>query len=276
MKIERVADLVAEIRTLNLWTEVRELPLDQHVLWRRAAWWKLIIELLPNKNVKGSDVGVYRFEVFVHRPEFWILENATFRKLNLFPSSSEREKTSPGPVIEVSSFWGTQQSMCLLALTWRWNRIQLPKSTKSRNLVILSSTKLHGVETQWFGVLQNCMVLKPSDSVFYQTAWCWNPVILSSNKLHGVETQWFWVLPNFMVLKPSDSELYQTAWCWNLVILSSTKLHGVETQWLWVLPNCTVLKPSDSEFYQTAWRLHTKLPYCLNKELWNVPLYGLQ
>jgi hypothetical protein len=30
---------------------------------------------------------------FVHRPEFWMLENWTFRKLDLFPSSGEGWET---------------------------------------------------------------------------------------------------------------------------------------------------------------------------------------
>jgi hypothetical protein len=40
-----------------------------------------------------------------HRPEFLILENITFLKLELFPSSSEgRDSVEPLTVIEVSSF----------------------------------------------------------------------------------------------------------------------------------------------------------------------------
>jgi hypothetical protein len=66
---------------------------------------------------------------FVHRPVFWKLENATFRRLHLFPSSGEGgdafsvgsltkrccSYTDTGcPMIEISSFWGTQK-LCPLS-----------------------------------------------------------------------------------------------------------------------------------------------------------------
>jgi hypothetical protein len=44
---------------------------------------------------RNWQAGIYSTGVldFVHRPIFWKLENTTFRKLDLFPSSGEREKT---------------------------------------------------------------------------------------------------------------------------------------------------------------------------------------
>jgi hypothetical protein len=46
------------------------------------------------------------------------IENTAVWKLDLFPSSGEGRETPIllGPVIEVSSFYGTQQNMCLLPL----------------------------------------------------------------------------------------------------------------------------------------------------------------
>jgi hypothetical protein len=60
------------------------------------------------------------------------LENTTFRKRDVFLSTGERRKTPTawGPldaVIEVSSFQRTQQSRCLLPLTWLRRQIQFPK-----------------------------------------------------------------------------------------------------------------------------------------------------
>jgi hypothetical protein len=48
--------------------------------------------------------------LFVHRPEFEILRRTAFRKLDVLPSSGS-------PVIELSSFCGTQQSSCLPPLS---------------------------------------------------------------------------------------------------------------------------------------------------------------
>jgi hypothetical protein len=48
------------------------------------------------------------FLVFVHRPEFEILENTAFRKLDLFPSSGEERETSTlwVPFTELTSITG--------------------------------------------------------------------------------------------------------------------------------------------------------------------------
>jgi hypothetical protein len=54
----------------------------------------------------SHDRGYSELLDFVHHPEFEILENTTFRKLDLFPSS--------GPVIKVNPFEGTEQSRSLL------------------------------------------------------------------------------------------------------------------------------------------------------------------
>jgi hypothetical protein len=54
------------------------------------------------------------FVDFVHSSEFQILENTTFRKLDLFPSSG-KGREAPGPVVGVS------------LLHMKWKRLVLSK-----------------------------------------------------------------------------------------------------------------------------------------------------
>jgi hypothetical protein len=70
-----------------------------------------------NGSVPAKRVRINGFVDFVHRPEFQVLENTTFRKLGLFPSAGEERKTSRllGPLERANLHpvqW-SQQSRCL-------------------------------------------------------------------------------------------------------------------------------------------------------------------
>jgi hypothetical protein len=58
------------------------------------------------------------FLYFIYHPDFEILENTAFRKLDLFPSSGARDRRHTveilraRPMIEVNTLWQTQQYGC--------------------------------------------------------------------------------------------------------------------------------------------------------------------
>jgi hypothetical protein len=56
--------------------------------------WDSYLGLKSARFIKGNGIqNCWAFLGFVYRPEFEILENATFRKLDLFPSSGDGKET---------------------------------------------------------------------------------------------------------------------------------------------------------------------------------------
>jgi hypothetical protein len=92
-------------------------PLDRDYIARKAKLTGFYKHLLT--------IGITVFLDFVHCPKFEILENTTFRKLNLFPASDEGRKTHTllHPLESANlnnwNFLRDQKNKCFPPLNWR-------------------------------------------------------------------------------------------------------------------------------------------------------------